>query len=345
MSEFKLMEKLIYNEVEGEFLIGEDTLWTTQKVIAKIFGTSSQNISKHFNNIILEGELEENEVCINSKNLFKDKSEFINLELINSKKAGRPEKWYNLDAMISIGYRINTIEATQFRRWSNSILKEYMIKGFVLDEELLKNGTRLGKDYFDELLEKIKEIRVSERRLYQKVTDIFRDCSYDYDKNSEIAKDFYATVQNKLHYAITGQTAAELIFKRADHNKPNMGLTTWSDSPDGKILKKDVKVGKNYLNKEELKDLTDLVNMYLDYAENQAKRHKPISMEKWALKLDDFLKFNEYGVLENKGEISKDNAEQKAINEYEQFKVIQDKNYKSDFDKLLEYGKIITRKK
>lgn len=340
MAEFKLVEKLLYQSeegsIEGEFIIGDDTLWASQKIVAEIFGTTTQNISKHFNNIVHDGELNKNEVSLSSKELFKEESEFINSELINSKKGGRPQIWYNLDAIISIGYRINSKEATQFRKWSNRILKQYMIKGFVLDTELLKNGTRFGKDYFDELLEKIKEIRASERRLYQKVTDIFKECSYDYDKNSQEARDFYDKVQNKLHYAITGQTAAEIIHERANHTKKHMGLTTWNNAPDGKILKSDVAIAKNYLNKEEINELHDLVNMYLDYAENQAKRHKLMSMNEWANRLDSFLEFNEYGLLETKEKISKVDAENKANLEYEQFRVIQDKEYKSDFDKLIE---------
>lgn len=333
-------KKLLYQSedgaVEGNFIIGEDTLWANRKVISEIFGTTQQNISTHFRNIIQEGELIENEVSINENELFKDYTEFRKDSFLNSKKGGRPEKWYNLDAIISIGYRINSKEATQFRKWSNRILKEYMIKGFVLDDERLKNGGIFGKDYFDELLERIKEIRASERRFYQKVTDLFAECSYDYNSNSEIAKEFYATIQNKLHYAVTNQTAAEIISSRADHNKDNMGLTTWSNAPYGKIIKKDTIIAKNYLNKNELSELNNIVNMYLDYAENQAKRHKAMSMKDWSKKLDDFLEFYEYEQLKGKGEISSEKAKQKVTKEYELYRTIQDKKFKSDYDHLMD---------
>ena len=237
--------------------------------------------------------------------------------------------------MISIGYRINSKEATHFRKWATNILREYMIKGYVLNKEVLENGGVLGKDYFDELLEEIKEIRTSERRAYQKVTDIFAT-SYDYDSNSYIAKEFYAKVQNKLHYAITGHTAAEIISSRADHEKNNMGLQTWKNSPSGKILKSDTEIAKNYLDKEELDELNSLVNMYLDYAELQAKRQKLMYMDDWSQRLDGFLDFNEYDILENKGNISMKEAKEIANNEYDKFRPMQDKNYRSDFDKLLE---------
>ena len=339
MVEYKFVQTLLYKSdegaIEGDFIIGEDTLWANQKVVSEIFGTTSQNISQHFNNIIQDEELIENEVCLSSKELFGDDPEFIKKNFKKSNNRGRPSKWYNLDAIISIGYRINSKKATQFRKWSNKILKEYMVKGFVINEEVLKKGGPIGKDYFDELLEKIREIRASERRLYQKVTDIFTT-SYDYNSESTTAKDFYATVQNKLHFAITGQTAAEIISKRADHEKKYMGITTWKNSPDGKILKRDVIIAKNYLDKEEIKELERLVNMYLDYAENQAQRHKLMKMTDWAEKLDGFLKFNEYNILTDKGKISKQEAEKIVTEEYDKFRPIQDKYYKSDFDKLLE---------
>ena len=240
MPEFKLIEKLLYkseqNDIEAEFIIGNETLWSSQKVVAEIFGTSSQNISKHFIKIIEDEELEEKEVSISSKKLFEDKKGFINSELINSKKGGRPQKWYNLDAIISIGYRINSKEATQFRRWANKILKEYMIKGFVLDKELLKKGGRFTEDYFDELLETIREIRASERRFNQKITDIYAT-SFDYNKDADITKEFFSTVQNKLIYAISNHTAAELIETRSNIEKTHMGLTTGKKHPMEKYSK------------------------------------------------------------------------------------------------------------
>ncbi len=339
MTKFDLIKTLSYygseTTVEGDFIIGNDTIWASQKIVAQIFNTTPSNISMHFSNIIQDEELIENEVSISSKDLFTDHNGFIKNSLINPKKGGRPSKWYNLDAMISIGYRINSKEATHFRKWATNILKEYMVKGYVLNKEVLENGGVLGKDYFEELLEEIKEIRTSERRAYQKVTDIFAT-SYDYDSNSYIAKEFYAKVQNKLHYAITGQTAAEIISTRADHEQNNMGLQTWKNSPSGKILKSDTEIAKNYLDKEEIGELNSLVNMYLDYAELQAKRQKLMYMDDWSQRLDGFLDFNEYEILENKGSISMKKAKEIANKEYDKFRPIQDKNYRSDFDKLLE---------
>lgn len=339
MVKYELVEKLLYQgeegAVEGSFVIGEDTLWASRSIVAQIFGTDKTNISKHFRNIVQDGELIEKEVSLTAKELFGDDLEFSEKYSLNLQKGGRPQIWYNLDAIISIGYRINSKKATHFRKWSNKILKEYMIKGYVLNNEALKNGGVLGKDYFDKLLEEIREIRASERRLYQKVTDIFAT-SYDYDKTSDIAKEFYATVQNKLHFAITGHTAAEIISSRADHKKENMGLTNWANGPEGKILKTDIKTAKNYLNKDELDELYRLVNMYLEYAELQATRHNVMYMKDWATRLDSFLEFNEYDILIGKGTISSKEALKIADSEYEKFRPIQDKNYRSDFDKLLE---------
>ena len=293
-----LVETLLYKNEESAVSINvvidqeNETMWATQKTIAELFNVNVPAISKHLKNIFNEGELTKNSVISKMETTAND-----------GKKYNR--NFYNLDAIISVGYRVNSKEATQFRKWATKILREYMVKGFVLDTELLKNGSRFGKDYFDELLEKIKEIWASERRVYQKITDIFKECSWDYDKDSETAREFYSKVQNKLHYAITGQTAAEIINERADHTKKYMGLTTWNNAPDGKILKSDIIVAKNYLDEEELSELNNIVNMYLDYAENQARRHKLMSMEDWAIKLDKFLEFNEYELLENKGKISK----------------------------------------
>ena len=324
-----LVETLLYKNEESAVSINvvidqeNETMWATQKTIAELFNVNVPAISKHLKNIFNEGELTKNSVISKMETTAND-----------GKKYNR--NFYNLDAIISVGYRVNSKEATQFRKWATKILMEYMVKGFALDTELLKNGSRFGKDYFDELLEKIKEIWASERRVYQKITDIFKECSWDYDKDSETAREFYSKVQNKLHYAITGQTAAEIINERADHTKKHMGLTTWNNAPDGKILKSDIIVAKNYLDEEELSELNNIVNMYLDYAENQARRHKLMSMEDWAIKLDKFLEFNEYELLENKGKISKNKADNKANNEYEQFRIIQDREYISDFDKIIE---------
>lgn len=339
-----LVETLLYKNEESAVSINvvidqeNETMWATQKTIAELFNTSLNNISKHLNNIFNVGELVKEEVVFNPN----DSTNSGIVIKINPNAKTQP-KLYNLDAIISVGYRVNSKEATQFRKWATKILREYMVKGFALDTELLKNGSRFGKDYFDELLEKIKEIRASERRVYQKITDIFKECSWDYDKDSETAREFYSKVQNKLHYAITGQTAAEIINERADHTKKHMGLTTWNNAPDGKILKSDILVAKNYLDEDELSELNNIVNMYLDYAENQARRHKLMSMEDWAIKLDKFLEFNEYELLENKGKISKNKADNKANSEYEQFRIIQDREYVSDFDKIIEDVKKLDR--
>ncbi|MDR3291274.1 MAG: virulence RhuM family protein [Methanobrevibacter sp.] len=299
--ENEIINTLLYEgsegAVTGQFLIDgrNETLWASQKTVAEIFGTTGQNISKHFTNIFADEELIENEVSISSKDLFKGQEEFINYSLKNSKKGGRPEKWYNLDGIISVRYRVNSKNATHFRKWATNILKEYIVKGYVLDKELLKNGTKFGKDYFDKLLEEIKEIRSSERRFYQKVTDIYAT-SYDYNPKAKVSQDFFKKVQNKLHYAVSKKTAPEIISERANSSKSNMGLTSWDNAPDGKILLKDVLIAKNYLNKEEITELDEIVTMYLDYAANQARRQKPMSMNDWAERLDKFLQFNEYDI-------------------------------------------------
>lgn len=338
MAEFKLMETLLYHsedsEVEGEFLIGKDTLWASRKIVAEIFGTSPQTISHHFLNIISEGELEEKEVSISSDKLFKEDIEFSKSYLQNSKKGGRPQKWFNLDAIISIGYRINSKEATQFRKWANKILKEYMVKGFVLDMELLKKGGRFTEDYFDELLASIREIRASERRFNQKLTDIYAT-SFDYDKNSDITKDFFANAQNLLIYAVTKHTAAEIIDMRSDVNKKNMGLNYWANSPDGKILSSDIIVSKNYLNETELTKLNNLVDGFLTLAENRAMNHEPMMMKNWKGVLINYIVLNGLPVLEGKGEISSKKAHENVREKFKEFRVTQDKNYKSDFDQMV----------
>lgn len=347
MVEFKLVEKLLYQSeegsVEGEFIIGDDTLWASQKVIAEIFGTTNPNISMHFANIIQDGELIEKEVCIASNKLFKEDSDFIKKSLKKSNNRGRPEKWYNLDAIISIGYRINSKEATQFRKWSNTILKQYMVKGFVVDKELLKKGGRFTKDYFDELLEEIREIRASERRFNQKITDIYAT-SYDYNLEAEITKEFFATVQNKLIYAVSEKTAAEIISERSDSDKPYMGLTSWNKSPNGKIIQSDVVIAKNYLKEKEIKLLNTLVDGFLTLAENRAMRKIPTSMEDWKNVLDSYITLNELPKLLDKGKISSKEAKEIAKSEYKKFRVKQDKTFESDFDKMIKEIKRIEGK-
>lgn len=315
---------ILYKGNEGaatvEVFLKDETMWLTQKTMAKLFGVHVMTINRHLKNIFESNELNENSVIIKSIITASDGKNYkTNL--------------YNLDAIISVGYRVNSKEATNFRIWATQTLREYIIKGFVLDDELLKNGTRFGKDYFNELLERIREIRASERRFYQKITDIYAQCSFDYSKDAEITRKFYATVQNKLHWAITHHTAPEIIAERADSKKLNMGLTTWKNAPHGKILKTDINIAKNYLTEKEISELNRIVNMYLDYAENQAKRHKLMSMVNWKDKLDAFLKFNEYDILDNYGKMSRELAEKIAADEFRQYRKIQDKNYISDFDK------------
>lgn len=320
---------LFYSSPDGlvkvQVVIGEETVWTSQKGMAELFCTSRENITMHLGNVFQSGELSEDSVC---------------KEILLPGPDGKNYKYkmYNLDAIISVGYRVSSYQATQFRKWATTVLKEYLIKGFALNDERLKHGNQLfGKDYFDELLERIREIRASERRFYQKITDIYCQCSIDYDKNSPITKQFYAHVQNKLLYAICGHTVAELIELKADASKPNMGLSTWkNEGKNGKITKLDVTVGKNYLTAEELDDLNRLVSMYLDTAENFARRRKSLTMKDWIEKLDGFLEFNAYDVLKNYGIVKRDAAERHALAEYEKFRIIQDREFKSDFDKIVD---------
>ncbi|MDD6069407.1 MAG: virulence RhuM family protein [Clostridiales bacterium] len=304
----------------------EETFWLTQKAMAELFEVNVPDISKHLNNIFKEGELE--------KNATVSKMEIVQKE--GNRQVKRNTEFYNLDAIIAVGYRVNSKKATRFRQWATKTLKEYIIKGFVLNDDMLKNGKPFGKDYFDELLEKIREIRASERRAYQKITDIFEQCSYDFDKNSIETKNFYAFVQNKLHYAVTGQTAAEIVYARADAEQPTMGLTTWKDAPDGKILKRDVMVAKNYLNEKELRQLNRLVTMFIDHAELMAEDEVLMSMKDWLDQTNSFLKNIRRNVLEGKGHISHEQAIDKASKEYELFRVKQDKLYMSEFDKEVE---------
>ena len=303
----------------------DDSVWLTQKLIAELFGKGRSTITEHLKNIFREEELEENSVCREFRHTGEDGKNYNT-------------KFYNLDAIISVGYRVNSKRATQFRQWATQVLKEFAIKGFVLDRKRLENGSFLGEQYFEQLLEAIREIRLSERMFYQKVTDIYAT-SLDYNKDSKITKEFFAKVQNKLHYAIHGQTAAELIRNRANSQKEFMGLKSWEHAPDGKILKTDVVVAKNYLNKEELEALGLIVNTYLDLAESRAKRNIPMTMEDWAKRLDLFLEFDEREVLTNAGKISAKIAKEFALSEFEKYRVVQDRLYKNDFDKLMEESK------
>ena len=304
----------------------DDTFWMTQKAMAELFDVNVPAISKHLSNIFEEGEL--------FKEATVSKMEIVQME--GNRKVKREPEFYNLDAIIAVGYRVNSKKATRFRQWATKTLKEYITKGFVLNDDMLKNGKPFGKDYFDELLERIREIRASERRAYQKITDVFEQCSYDYDKNSDITKAFYAFVQNKLHFAVTGKTAAELVYERVNAEKPAMGLTTWKDAPDGKILKRDISVAKNYLNEKELSRLNRLVTMFIDYAELMAEDEVLMSMQDWVEQTNQFLRNNRREVLEGKGKVSHDMAMKKAEKEYEIFRVKQDQEYVSEFDREVE---------
>ena len=304
----------------------EDTFWMTQKAMAELFDCTTDNISLHLKNIYKEEELDE-----------VSTTEFFSVvQNEGQRNVKRNVKCYNLDAIIAVGYRVNSKKATRFRQWATKTLKEYITKGFVLNDDMLKNVKPFGKDYFDELLERIREIGASERRAYQKITDIFEQCSYDYDKNSEITKNFYAFVQNKLHFAVTGKTAAELIYERADSGKPAMGLTTWKDAPDGKVLKRDIGIAKNYLNEKELSRLNRLVTMFIDYAELMAEDEILMSMQDWVDQTNQFLTNNRRKVLAGKGKVSHDTAMEKAEKEYEVFRVKQDREYVSEFDREVE---------
>jgi len=325
---------LFYTTPDGDvnidvFFEGE-TVWLSQQLMAELFQTTKQNISLHIKNIFDEGELSKDSVVKDFLTTAADGKSY-------------KTKYYNLDMIISVGYRIKSKVATHFRQWATRRLREFIIKGFVLDERRLKQGHHFGKDYFDELLYKIREIRASERRFYKKITDIYAECSIDYTKNAPITQEFYATVQNKLHWAITGQTAAEIMAARANAKKKNMGLTTWENAPKGKILKFDASIAKNYLHEIELKHLNLIVSMYLDYAELQAERHIPMTMKDWVSKLDAFLKFNDYEILDNPGKVSAEIAKQLTEKEYEKYRIIQDRAFESDFDratkKYLKTGK------
>jgi hypothetical protein len=308
--------------IKVEVIIKDESVWLTQKGMADLFGVKVPGINKHLNNIYESGELEKT-------------STISILEIVQSegnRKVKRKLEFYNLDAIISVGYRVNSYQATQFRIWATKTLKEFIIKGFVLDDERLKNGNSLfGKDYFEELLERIREIRASERRFYQKITDIYA-LSVDYDRKSPITRDFFAEIQNKLHWAITGKTAAEIIYESADSEKIHMGLTSWKQAPDGKILKSDVTIAKNYLNKAHIQELNRIVSAYLDLAENRARKKLLTTMMDWSKFLNGFLELSEYPILEDKGKVSMLEARIKAEEEFDKYRIIQDKDYVSDFD-------------
>lgn len=314
------------NRVYVEVYFKDETFWLTQRSMAELFNVNVPAISKHLQNIYLEQELDEISTV--------SKMEIVRQE--GSRQVKRKVDFYNLDAIIAVGYRVNSKEATRFRQWATKMLKEYITKGFVINDEMMKNGRSFGRDYFDELLERIREIRASERRAYQKIADIFEQCSYDYDKNSETTKKFYAFVQNKLHFAVTGKTAAEILNERADVDSPTMGLTTWKGAPNGKILKSDVLVAKNYLNEKEISRLNRLVTMFIDYAELMAEDEVAMSMQDWLAETDRFLTNNRRKVLSGKGMISHDMATKKVSEIYNEFRKRQDENYISEFDRAME---------
>ena len=327
MEEVKFLLYLyLEDDVNVGVIVKNDTLWLTQKSMAELFGVGVPAISKHLKNIYESEELEKNTTISKMETV-------VNRGFVGEIK--EEVEYYNLDAIISVGYRVNSIKATRFRMWATKILREYIQKGFVLDDERLKQGeTTFGKDYFKELLERVRSIRASERRIWQKITDIFAECSIDYDKNSDITKDFYATIQNKFHYAIVGKTAPEIIYNKADNTKENMGLTNWKNSPNGRILKTDVIVAKNYLELDEIKRLERLVVGYFDYIEDVIERENTFTMEEFATSVNEFLEFRKYKVLKNKGKVSKKQAIEKAEKEYDIFNKTQ--KIESDFDKQIE---------
>ena len=319
---------LLYETEEGnvnvDVILKDETIWLTQKSMAEVFDCSSDNVSLHLKNIFEDNELDKNSTTEKISVVRKEGNRNVNREL----------EFYNLDAIIAVGYRVNSKKATKFRIWATKILKDYMIKGFVINTEKMKNGPKFGKDYYDELLQTIKEIRLSERRQYQKITDLFEATSIDYNKDSDEAYTFFKIVQNKLHYAITGKTAAELIYERVDSEKIHMGLTTWKNSPDGKIMKYDISIAKNYLNEEELKKLERLTISFLDYAEDMAEEHQVMTMNDWIKETDELLKFRNKNVLSDSGKVSHKKALEKAENEYEKFRIKQDREYISSMDEM-----------
>ena len=319
---------LMYNTVDGEVsinaIVKDETIWLTQRAMAQLFDCSTDNISLHLKNIYQTKELDEAATT----------EDFSAVQSEGNRTVNRRMKFYSLDAIISVGYRVNSRRATQFRIWATSILKEYMTKGFAMDDERLKQGrTAFGKDYFRELLERVRSIRASQRRIWQQVTDIFAECSIDYDKDSPVTQEFYAMVQNKFHYAITGQTAAEIVYTRADHTKEHMGLTTWKNAPDGRILKSDVSTAKNYLDAKQIRQLERTVTGYFDYIEDLIERENTFTMEQFAASINEFLSFRRYDILPDKGKISAQQARQKAEAEYTLFNPTQ--KIVSDFDRVI----------
>ena len=323
-------EVLLYSDESGKEYVSvvfkDETFWLTQKAMAELFNVNVPAVSKHLQNIYEEGELERDSTI--------SKMETVQQE--GERQVRRTVDHYNLDAIIAVGYRVNSKKATRFRQWATKTLRKYIQKGFVINDEMMKNGRPFGRDYFDELLERIREIRASERRAYQKIADVFEQCSYDYDKNSETTKAFYAFVQNKLHYAVTGKTAAELISERATLDSPTMGLTTWKGAPDGKILKSDTLIAKNYLNEKEVTRLNRLVTMFIDYAELMAEDEQLMSMQDWLNETDRFLTNNRRRVLDGKGHVSREAAAKKVSGIYEEFRKKQDAEYVSEFDREFE---------
>ncbi len=319
-------EFLIFTNQAGENGIEvryeDETIWLSQKLMAELFDIDVRTVSEHLQNIFNSKELDE----------FSTIRKFRIVQNEGSRQVSREIEYYNLDAIISVGYRVNSLRATQFRQWATQVLREFAIKGYVLDRKRLENGSYLGEDYFEKLLEEIREIRLSERRFYQKITDIYTT-SIDYNKDAPTTTEFFAKVQNKLHYAIHGSTAAELIVQRADSRKPYMGLTSWENSPEGKILKTDVGIAKNYLTKEEIDSLGRIVNAYLELAEDRAKRRIPMTMQDWAKRLDRFLEFDDRNILQNAGSISAAIAKDHAVSEFEKYRIVQDKLFESDFDR------------
>ncbi|MEE1082908.1 MAG: RhuM family protein [Paludibacteraceae bacterium] len=318
-----LLYKTTRGENRVEVIFNNETFWMSQKRMAALFGVDVRTINYHLSQIYESGELQ-TEATIR-------KIEIVQTE--GDRDVNRQPLFYNLDAIIAVGYRVNSYQATQFRIWTTKVLKEFMIKGFVLDDERLKQGTHFGKDYFDDLLQRIREIRTSERRYYQKITDIYAECSIDYDAKSAVTQHFYARVQNMMHFAVTQQTAAEIIYNRANAERPHMGLTTWKNAPNGRVQKSDSVVAKNYLSDTEIQQLERLSTAFLDLAELRAQRHQTTSMADWETYLGNFLSMNDYSVLQNAGTVSAGEAQQKAFDEYEKFRLIQDKEFLSDFDK------------
>lgn len=326
---------LFYNDEDGntkvEVLLENEDVWLNTEALSTLFNIDRSGIVKHINNIYRDEELEEKSTCAKIAQVQKE----------GNRNVKRVYPYYNLDMIISIGFRVNSKKAIKFRTWANKIIKDYMVQGFALNDERFMKARKSDQEYFKRLLERIKLIRTSERMFYQKITDIFAECSIDYDKDSDMAITFYKTIQNKFHFAITGQTAAEIVYNRVDAKKDNMGLTTWENSPDGKILKSDVIIAKNYLDEKEIKNLNNLVNLFLDIAENNAERNIAMYMNDWKNEVENALKVFHYDVLQGKGKISHKQAKQKAESEYEKYKVIQDNNYISDFDRLLSETKQI----